>query len=173
MKRWIRKSDLDARIGRDTPVPTQVISNEEYAPPPQSSAQREVELRLEEIASRLAHRLGMTRRRFLRTSCGMAAAFAAMNDVFGPFFRVSAAELTEQGAAREDDPDYFVLDAQTHHVNALPPRTEPDRAFVDYLVEVRRFGASFTAAVGFLSLMATTLVLERFGTNRKERSMES
>ncbi len=29
MKRWIRKSDLDRRIGRDTPVPTEVISNEE------------------------------------------------------------------------------------------------------------------------------------------------
>jgi hypothetical protein len=30
MKRWIRKSNMDARIGRDTPVPTEVISNEEY-----------------------------------------------------------------------------------------------------------------------------------------------
>jgi hypothetical protein len=27
MGRWIRKSDLDARIGRDTPAPTEVISN--------------------------------------------------------------------------------------------------------------------------------------------------
>ncbi|HEY7819434.1 MAG TPA: twin-arginine translocation signal domain-containing protein, partial [Vicinamibacteria bacterium] len=88
MKSWIRKSDLDVRIGRDTPVPTQVISNEEYAPPAQTRAQREVERRLEDKASRLARRLGMSRRRFLRTSCGMAAAFAAMNEVFGPFFRV-------------------------------------------------------------------------------------
>jgi uncharacterized protein len=132
MSRWIRKSELDARIGRDTPVPTEVISNEEYAPPPQTRAQREVEIRLEETVSRLARRLGTSRRRFLRTSCGMAAAFAAMNEVFGPYFRVRAAELTEPAAAQEDDPGYFILDAQTHDVNALPPTTGPDRAFMDY-----------------------------------------
>lgn len=27
MSRWIRKSELDARIGRDTPVPTEVTRN--------------------------------------------------------------------------------------------------------------------------------------------------
>ena len=61
MKRWIRKSELDARIGRDTPVPTEVVSNEEYAPPPQTRAQREVERRLDEMASGLARSLGMSR----------------------------------------------------------------------------------------------------------------
>jgi len=147
MKRWIRKSELDARIGRDTPVPTQVISNEEYAPPPQTRAQREVERRLDEMASRLSRSLGMSRRRFLRTSCGMAAAFAAMNEVFGPFFRVHASELTEPAASQEGNPDYFVLDAQVHHVNALSPRAEPDKAFLDYLVEVRRFGANWNPAL--------------------------
>jgi predicted TIM-barrel fold metal-dependent hydrolase len=162
MKSWIRKSDLDVRIGRDTPVPTQVISNEEYAPPAQTRAQREVERRLEDKASRLARRLGMSRRRFLRTSCGMAAAFAAMNEVFGPFFRVRAAELTEPAASLQDDPDYFVLDAQVHHVNALPPRTEPDRAFMDYLVEVRRFGANWNPALANRQIAVEELYRETF-----------
>ena len=58
MKRWIRKSVLDARIGRDTPVPTEVISNEEYAPPPQTRAQREVERRLEQKQQLQAARSG-------------------------------------------------------------------------------------------------------------------
>ena len=68
MSCWIRKSELDARIGRDTPVPTEVISNEEYAPPLQTPKQREVERHLEETATRLARRLGMSRRRFLRNA---------------------------------------------------------------------------------------------------------
>jgi uncharacterized protein len=162
MSRWIRKSELDARIGRDTPVPTEVVSNEEYAPPPQTFAQREVEMRLEETASRLARRLGMSRRRFLRTSCGMAAAFAAMNEVFGPYFRVRAAELTEPAAAQDDDPGYFILDAQTHHVNALPPTTGPDRAFMDYLVEVRRFGANWNPALANREIVPSDLFRETF-----------
>jgi hypothetical protein len=33
------------RIGRDTPAPTQIISNEEYEPLPQTEAQREVQHR--------------------------------------------------------------------------------------------------------------------------------
>jgi predicted TIM-barrel fold metal-dependent hydrolase len=162
MSRWIRKSELDARIGRETPVPTQVISNEEYAPPPQTRAQREVERRLDEIASRLSRSLGMSRRRFLRSSCGMAAAFTAMNEVFGPFFRVHASELTEPAASQEADPDYFVLDAQTHHVNALPPATGADRAFMDYLVEVRRFGANWNEALADREIAVSELYRETF-----------
>ena len=67
MSRWIRKSELDAKIGRDTPVPTEVISNEEYAPPPQTRAQREVERRLDEILSPLT-------REAKRKNLGLSAA---------------------------------------------------------------------------------------------------
>jgi predicted TIM-barrel fold metal-dependent hydrolase len=162
MTRWIRKSELDARIGRDTPVPTQVISNEEYRPPERTREQREVELRLEAKASVLARRLGVSRRRFLRTSCGMAAAFSAMNEVFGPFFRVQASELTEPLASLQDDPEYFVFDVQTHHVNALPPSTDADRSFVDYLVDVRGFGANWNPALAGREIEVGELYRENF-----------
>jgi hypothetical protein len=51
-----------------------------------------VEARVEELTAALAPRHGLSRRKFLASSAGMAAAFLAMNDVFGPVFEVSRAE---------------------------------------------------------------------------------
>jgi predicted TIM-barrel fold metal-dependent hydrolase len=61
----------------------------------------------------------MDRRTFLRTGCGMAAAFLAMNRVFGPFFAVDAAEAVEAAAAAERGArvaGQLVFDVQTHFV---------------------------------------------------------
>jgi uncharacterized protein len=115
--RWIRKCDLDARRELFLPVPTLVISNEEFHPPAQTLAQRQVEDRLLAIAGQEAQRLGISRREFLVSSGGMAAAFMAMNAVFGRFFAVEAAELTEPTAGAERWPKPgFIFDVQTHHV---------------------------------------------------------
>ncbi|HEX4986223.1 MAG TPA: amidohydrolase family protein [Burkholderiales bacterium] len=101
----------------DGPIPTQIVSSDEYAPIPQTPAQREVESRLKRVAGELAARQGMTRRRFLRTAAGMAAAFAAMNDVYGPLFEVARAEAAtpELAAARSEElAGQFVFDGHTH-----------------------------------------------------------
>ena len=47
----------------------------------------------------------------------MAAAFVAMNEVFGRYFTVHAAELAEPAARAELWPKSpFIFDVQTHHV---------------------------------------------------------
>src|SRR4051812_14824311 len=97
---WIHKCDLDEYLGRNLPIPTQVVSNEEYIPPTQTARQKQVELRLEALGDAHAKRLGISRRDFFQTSCGMASAFVAMNAVFGNFFRVDAAEMYEPAAAQ-------------------------------------------------------------------------
>lgn len=135
---WVRASDLDEFLGRNLPIPTRVISNEEYFPLPQTPEQRAVEHRLLETADQAALRLGMTRRRFLRTSCGMAAAFAALNSVFGPFFTVDAAELFEPAAAAEKKADYFIFDVQTHHVATEREAPTASKEFLQYLFDLRR-----------------------------------
>ena len=140
---FIRKCDEDDYLGRHLPVPTRIVSNEEYDPPAQTPAQRRVESLLLETAGALGKRLGMGRREFLRTSCGMAAAFAAMNTVFGRYFTVEAAELTEAGAAAADPTKYFVFDVQTHHVDPRRNAPTPDQDFLDYLVAVRGYGGKF------------------------------
>ena len=102
-----------------TPIPTQVVSNGEFTPLPQSEDQRRVEARITALADELAPRHGMDRRRFLASSAGMAAAFVAMNEVFGPLFDTSRAEAATPGAADERArtlANQFIIDLQTHFV---------------------------------------------------------
>ena len=40
---WIRKHERDRRKGVDSPMPTQVVSTEEFIPRPQSEQQKKVE----------------------------------------------------------------------------------------------------------------------------------
>jgi hypothetical protein len=102
-----------------SPVPTRMVSNGEYMPHPQTEKQKNVELRIKELAEMASKKLGISRRQFLAGSGGLPAAFLAMNEVFGKrFFNVSAEEMFEPGAAREAGPpdDLFVFDDQTHIV---------------------------------------------------------
>jgi predicted TIM-barrel fold metal-dependent hydrolase len=139
---WVRKSELDEYLGRNLPIPTQAVSNEEFIPLPQTARQRAVEYHLLRTASQHAKRLGIDRRQFLRTSCGMAAAFAALNTVFGHFFNVDAAELFDPAAAAEMKTDYFIFDVQTHHVAVGHEKIGP----LD-LLEFRRNSAQFNPAL--------------------------
>jgi len=100
------------------PVPTQIVSNGEYMPEPQTEQQRSVQARIDELAESASGKLGISRRRFLTSSGGMAAAFLAMNEVFGPVFNVHAQELYDADARAKNaaPPDLFVLDDQLHFV---------------------------------------------------------
>jgi uncharacterized protein len=102
-----------------SPVPLQMVSNGEFNPLPQSAQQRKVEGRLKDLADQHGDKLGWDRRRFLRSTCGMAAAFVAMNDVFGHVFNVDPAEAKEPeiGAARAASlSKQFIFDDQLHFV---------------------------------------------------------
>jgi predicted TIM-barrel fold metal-dependent hydrolase len=102
-----------------SPVPTQIVSNGEFNPLPQTREQERVEARIKDLAERLAPVHGMDRRRFLASTAGMAAAFLAMNEVFGPVFDVSRAEAQTPGVAdrRADGlAGQFVFDDQVHFV---------------------------------------------------------
>jgi hypothetical protein len=101
-----------------SPIPTQMVSNGEYMPYPQTEKQKLVEYRINELADKASKRLGMSRRRFLASTGGMAAAFLAMNEVFGHFFKVSPVEMFESAAYAETGaPEgLFVLDDQLHMV---------------------------------------------------------
>jgi uncharacterized protein len=104
----------------ETPIPTQIVSNGEYLPPRQSATQKKVERRIVELADANAKRLGLNRRQFLRTSCGMAAAFVAMNEIYGGnVFQVTPAEAREPELAQaraEGLAGQFIFDVQTHFV---------------------------------------------------------
>ncbi|MEN3381684.1 MAG: uncharacterized protein V7608_1728 [Hyphomicrobiales bacterium] len=125
MSTWL--SDREQRLvagaetaSAATPIPTQIVSNGEYLPPPQSETQKRVEQRIFELSDLNGKRLGLSRRQFMQTGCGMATAFLAMNEIYGsPVFQVDAAEAREPEliqARAQSLAGQFVFDVQTHFV---------------------------------------------------------
>ncbi len=69
----LKRLKLAQRAAFRSPVPTQMISNGEFNPLPQTADQKKVEDRVKELADELGKPHGMDRRQFLATSSGMAA----------------------------------------------------------------------------------------------------
>ena len=104
-------------VQHQTPIPTQIVSSDEFYPDPQNERQREVEARLLAMADDLGGKQGLDRRRFFQTAAGMAASFVAMNEVYGPLFEVSKAEAATPAMAQERATalkDQFIMDMHTH-----------------------------------------------------------
>jgi uncharacterized protein len=104
-------------VAHPTPIPTQVVSSDEYYPAPQSEKQRQVESRLLSLADDLGKRHGLDRRKFFQTAAGMAASFVAMNEVYGALFDANPAEAATPAMAQERADslkDQMVLDMHTH-----------------------------------------------------------
>src|SRR5262249_22751530 len=100
-----------------TPIPTQIVSSDEFYPDPQNERQREVEARLLALADDLGSKQGLDRRRFFQTAAGMAASFLAMNEVYGSLFAVDRAEAATPAMAQERAnalKDQFIMDMHTH-----------------------------------------------------------
>ncbi len=118
---WIRKGDRDRRKGVDSPMPTQIVSNEEFIPRPQTEKQKQVEQLIGAMADQKSKKLGMDRRIFMRSNMGLAACFLASNQVFGKNFDVDEAESMEPDAYAEKWPkgEYFILDVQSHFTNGV------------------------------------------------------
>jgi hypothetical protein len=70
-----------------------MVSNGEYMPLPQTEQQKRVEMRVRQLAEGARQQLGLSRRGFLASVGGMAASFIAMNEVFGPYFKVDPLEM--------------------------------------------------------------------------------
>jgi predicted TIM-barrel fold metal-dependent hydrolase len=100
-----------------SPIPTQHVSSDEFMPSPQTRDQQRVEARIKDLGGELSRRQGMSRRRFLATASGMAAAFLAMNEVYGSVYDVSRAEAQTPEMAKERAQELskqFVMDCHTH-----------------------------------------------------------
>src|SRR5690349_15583862 len=113
---WIRKKQRDMQKGVDSPVPTQIVSNEEFIPRPQNQRQKQVEELIGEMGTANAQKLGMERRKFMASSMGLATCFLAANKVYGKCWDVDDAEAFEPAATEEKFPkgEYFIMDVQAH-----------------------------------------------------------
>ncbi len=142
----IRKSE-DSDLPPVPPIPTQVLTNGEFVPLPKTAKQREVDRRLLEYADRYGKPRGLSRRRFLQTSSGFAAALLAMNKVYGNrFFNVAEVEAADEAAAVEmalkaRKGNQFIFDDQTHWLNAATlenAKTERGKIARDFLMAFRK-----------------------------------
>ena len=99
------------------PVPMTIIPADEAAAPYQTPNQRKVEQKAMDLAEGFSKKLGLSRREFFGTSCGMAVAFMAMNSVFGEFFAVNPAEAADPAVGqkrKQELSNQFIFDVQTH-----------------------------------------------------------
>src|ERR1043166_6906701 len=112
---WIRKADRDFKKGVDSPVPTQLVSNEELIPRRQTPRQKQVEHLIGEMSVEMAKRVGMDPRKFKASSMGLATCFLAMNKVYGQAFEVDEVESMEPAAAAEKWPkdEKSIIDVQS------------------------------------------------------------
>lgn len=135
---FLTDDDLNALRPADevmfpSPIPTQVISSDEFWPSPQTARQKQVEARIKAMADDYGAQQGLDRRRFLQSASGMAAAFLAMNEVYGPLYTVSRAEAqqADTAAARQSSlAGQFIMDVHTHFLR-------PDTRIMTF-VEARR-----------------------------------
>ena len=171
----LRHVQAAAGLAFAAPIPTQVVSSDEYLPAPQSEKQREVEARLKDLGSLLANRHGMSRRKFFQTASGMAASYFVMNEVYGPLFSVARAETTnpERADARADAlRSQLIFDAHTHFVRDDPAPAIADPARIGGFMWQR----VLTAKTGWnkdLSGKPQTVEDLKFGNFLKEIYLDS
>ena len=119
---WIPKWVRDRKKGIDSAMPTQVVSNEEFIPRPQTGQQKQVEYLIGVLAEEKSKKLGMDRRSFMGSSMGLATCFLANNMVFGnKAWAVDEIETLEPGAYEDKYPksEYFIIDVQSHFTNGI------------------------------------------------------
>jgi hypothetical protein len=127
------KSDIDPD-GRRLPIKLDSTSNGEFVPVPLSAANRAANRLAHSSASENARRLGLSRRKFLISSCGAASTLLAFNSAHGTsagFYDLQPqAALDEQlaraqtGAAKGE----LVFDVQGHFIDT--PKGNPKDAEV-------------------------------------------
>src|ERR1035438_2761430 len=129
---WIRKGERDLKKGVDSPMPTQLVSTEEFIPRRQTEQQKKVEHLIGKMAGEKSKKLGMDRRAFMGSSMGLATCFLASNMVWGKNFDVDEEESMEEAAYQEKWPkgEYFVMDVQTHFTNGFAIKGFRDAEFV-------------------------------------------
>src|SRR5262249_43839009 len=98
-----------------SPVPTQIVSSDEYMPVPQTGKQCEVEARLKDLSDRLARRQGLSRRGLFHTPSRLGSSFRGVKRGFRPSFEGREAATPEMAAERAQAlSKQFIIDGHTH-----------------------------------------------------------
>lgn len=124
----LNRKTIRARAPR-LPIKLCPTTNAAHEPLPSPPILRRVQELAHARAEENAHRLGISRRRFLASSCGAATALGALNlaGCGGGRYAVGSEEELDEAAARETlAGDELIFDVQTHHVAVDRPWRETD-----------------------------------------------
>lgn len=121
-------------------------SNGEFCPRAPSAEARRMEALFWRIVGEKHRRLGLTRRQFVESACGMAAALSVINQVAcgdgrgsGPGYAIDGGMLEDEPRAREAlAGSEFIFDVQTHvstPLNPFAPEAPPERA-LDFIRQI-------------------------------------
>jgi predicted TIM-barrel fold metal-dependent hydrolase len=138
----MRKSDPERSLA--SPIPFRPGSNGEFVPLPETDTDRRAEAAYRAMVDDNSRRLGVSRREFVTSTCGTAAALVVINQSYGcagrgdppPAYQVDKTATLEPAAAcaKLRGPE-FIFDVQTHHVdlrrdwsgNSIKSALEADR----------------------------------------------
>jgi hypothetical protein len=105
----------------ESPIPFHHGSNGELVPRPPGPRERAMEARFRELVDDRSRRLGISRRDFVESMAGTAAALLVIQQVGcggdGGYAIDGGATFDADQACEELSGDQFVFDVQTHHVN--------------------------------------------------------
>jgi predicted TIM-barrel fold metal-dependent hydrolase len=134
----MRKTDLDPE-GKRLPIKLDPTSNGEFVPVPLSPASRAANQLASDFASQNSKHLGISRRKFLISSCGAASTLLAFNTAnaaagrTGGFFDLhKEAALDQQLARVQVGPakDEFIFDVQGHFIDTPKGNAKSAEVFV-------------------------------------------
>ena len=116
----MKKSQADGPL--ESPISFHAGSNGELAPPPITAADRRAAELYRRIADDSAARLGLSRRQFVTSACGSAAALLVINQTYGcggkggRYDVDRTATLDRDAACARLGGSEFIFDVHTHHV---------------------------------------------------------
>jgi predicted TIM-barrel fold metal-dependent hydrolase len=117
----MKKSRADAPL--ESPIAFHPGSNGEFSPLPITDDDRRADAMYRELVDTNARRLGISRREFVLSSCGTAAALLVINQTYGCSGKGGSYNV-DKGSAIDRDAacaklsgDEFIFDVHTHHVD--------------------------------------------------------
>ena len=103
-----------------SPIPFRTGSNGEFMPREATDQDHRAEERYQRVVDDNARKLGVSRRQFIESSCGTAAALLVINQVYGcgDNYKIDPnAAIDADTACHALAGDQFIFDVQTHHVD--------------------------------------------------------
>lgn len=165
----MKKSETE--VEPQSPITFRPCSNGEFCPREETATDRRAAAAFRELVEKQHRRLGLSRRAFAESACGMAAALLVINSVYGCNRDAQGYQVTPDMA---EDParacaalsgDEFIFDVQIHPTEPLEAFPEPLPLSAEDLI--RMIFVDSDTSVGCLSGVSYAHGLPNLAANQK------